>query len=109
MPWGINMNYFSQIIFPSKIKPIIKNILSSCKNSREVDAWVVGGNDSIKVLYAKCPICKFTYEVQNVLDESTMKKNLREYEPFYYNKFIRECPRAITHLEKSCQEIILTK
>jgi len=102
------MNYFRQIVFPSKVKPLPKKIEAVVKSSYEFDAWVVGLGEK-KVLYAKCPICNFTYEVMNVPDEHVMKKNLREYEPFYYRKIIRECPQGATHLEQSCQKIISLK
>ncbi len=101
-------SYFKEIIFAPKPKPVAKNVPTFERSVYEFDAWVVGLGEN-KVLYAKCPICNFTYEVENVPNEQLMRKNLQEYEPFYFRKFIRECPNGATHLEQSCQTIISIK
>jgi len=102
------MTYFTQIIFAPKPKPAPKKVPTFARSEYEFDAWVVGLGEK-KVLYAKCPICHFTYEVMNVPNEQVMRKNLVEFEPFYFRKFIRECPNGATHLEQSCQTIISIK
>lgn len=90
---------FKQIIFPPKPKVAALPI----QNSYGFDWWIIGSID--KVLWAKCPKCYFTYEIMNVYNEALTRKNLREFEPFYFRKIIRECPNACTHPEESCQPI----
>ncbi len=81
---------FEQIIFPTTVKPVPKN-------NYEFDFWIVGLGDN-KELMVKCPTCFFTYPLQNVANEVLMKNNLREYEPYYFNTVVRNCPRKAYHV-----------
>lgn len=83
----------TQIIFPSIPKPKIVPPI----NNYDFDFWIVGFGEC-KQLMVKCPICCFTYPFQNVYDEALTKKNLREYEPHYYNTVVRNCPQKANHV-----------
>ncbi len=80
---------FAQIIFPTTPKIVSRK--------SDFDFWIVGFGDC-KQLMVKCPICLHTYSLQSVVDEHLMKKNLREYEVYYYNTVVRNCPQKVNHV-----------
>jgi hypothetical protein len=92
--------YFKQIIFPSKPRVTTTSI----PNQYEFSCWILGSPVG-KVMWVKCPVCEHTYELMDVCNESIMRNNLREYEPFYFEKIIRKCPYISIHPEKLCQPI----
>lgn len=84
---------FREIIFPPK--PKVTTLPTS--NPYEFNSWIIGPTADTKVLWAQCPVCLYTYEVMNAYNEARLRRNMREYEPFYFRKIVRECPNASKH------------
>jgi len=74
---------FHQIIFPSKILPVLK------KDKYSFDYWIVGSNWD-KKLWIKCPCCMLVYQYCDVPDEQQI--NIKEFQSTYWRGAIRNCP-----------------
>ena len=93
------MGYFNEIIFPPLPQKIVSRRSEVVEETFSFEYWIVANGNNSKCLIVKCPICFHTYNLFNTYDEKQCRETLEEYEPFYYRRVIRECPKHSTHLE----------
>ena len=89
------MSTFRQIIFPPEPKT---DLPSTGKQEGKLFEWWIVGVTANFVVYVKCPLCGFTYEMETynfTLDE--LKSQIDRFPTHYFERVVRECPHVSQH------------